>query len=499
MSKPMKITLIGASGFYAFDVYRRVFSDEKMRPVEVRIWNRNPETGESIAEMLHIVRTQSGINDVDFQLFTDRKEALVGADYVLFSSCVDYPRVRMQDMEVCERFGLSPLEGETMTPGGLMNTFRHLPILIGVARELEEVSPDAWIIPVVNPLARECDALHRHTKIRFIGHCDGIAHTRVDLATAMGRNPKDVEVIAGGVNHLTFILKMWDKNTGEDLLPYINDALPHIRQNGPFGFRFSNIVYRLLGYYPSPGDNHIADQLPFVSPKMQQEVPIPALDVIFPPRDEIRLGKISNSFAAKKAGERMKDPEVLKRFLNPPRTEETGFWMNALHGRTPPHHTEAVNIPNNGHITNLPQGSIVEVPGTIDPSGVRGYAIGDLPLPIASVCMNMLVAHESAVEAYMYRSREAAMRSLAFEPTVNDLTNIEDLFDALMEVNCKYFEPDFYEAMMKKRPGKRVEIVEAAPDNMMRPDAPQPEGSPGLDIVVGSYWGGEAGNLSDED
>ena len=91
MADPMKITLIGASGFYAFDMYRRVFSDEKMRPVELRIWNRNPKTGDAIGEMLNYVRTQSGI-DVKFDLYTDRKEALRGADYVLYTSCVDYPR-----------------------------------------------------------------------------------------------------------------------------------------------------------------------------------------------------------------------------------------------------------------------------------------------------------------------------------------------------------------------------------------------------------------------
>jgi hypothetical protein len=39
-------------------------------------------------------------------------------------------------------------------------------------------------------------------------------------------------------------------------------------------------------------------------------------------------------------------------------------------------------------------------------------------------------------------------------------------------------------------------VVTPAPDNPMTPDAPKPEGSPGLDIVVGSYWGGESGNLA---
>ena len=498
MSTTMKVSLIGASGFYGFDIYRRVFSDERMRPVELRIWNRNPETGQAIADMLDYVRTQSGIQ-VDFNLFSDRREALKDTDYVLFASCVDYPRTRVQDMEVCQRFGVYPLEGETMSPGGLMNTFRHVPILLGIARELEEVSPRAVIIPVVNPLARLCDALHRHTTIGFIGHCDGAVHTRVDLATAMGVDPKDVEVLAAGVNHLAFILKMWDKNTGENLLPRIDDALPNIRQQGPFGFRFSNMAYKLLGHYPSPGDNHIADQLPFVSREMQRAIPIPSLETVFPPGEDILAGKVANVYAAAEAAERIKKPEVLEAFLNPARTEETGTWMEALHGRIPKYHVEAIDIPNDGHITNLPQGSIVEVPGDIDVGGAHGYAIGELPSTIASLCQRMLVTHELAVEACVHRSREAALGSLAFEPTVRDLSVIEDLFDALLDVNSKYLDPEFVAEMRKKEGCRRVALVEPAPDNPMRPDAPAPENPPVLDIVAGTYWGAESGNLADSD
>jgi alpha-galactosidase len=498
MSQPMKITLVGASGFYAFDMYRRVFSDERMRPVELRIWNRNEETGSAIGEMLQYVRAQSGI-DVKFDLFKDRKEALRGTDYVLFTSCVDYPRTRVQDMAVCEKFGVYPLEGETMSPGGLMNTFRHVPILLGVAHELEEVSPDAVIIPVVNPLARECDALHRHSKIKFIGHCDGIVHTRVDLSTAMGRNPGEVECIAAGLNHLTFILKMWDKNTGEDLLPRIDAALPNIRQLGPFGFRFSNMVYKLLGCYPSPGDNHIADQLPFVSREMQKSIPIPSLEMVFPPKDVVLQGKAANVHSSAKVGEHIKEPRVLKAFLHPSRTEETGTWMLAMHGRIPLYHFEALNIPNDGNITNLPRGSIVEVPGDIDINGARGYAVGDLPPAIASLCQNMLVAHESAVEACVHASREAALRSLAFEPTVRDLSIAEDLLDALLDANARYLDPGFVAKMKKKVPARRVALVEPAADNPLRPDAPPPKETPALDLLAGTMWGAEMGNMSDKD
>lgn len=496
MSNPMKVTIIGSGGFYGFDLYRRVFGDEKMRPVELRIWNRNPQTGESISRMFTHIINQTGI-EVDFKMFDNRKESLRDTDYVLFASCVDYPRTRVQDTQVCEKFGVHPLEGETMSPGGLMNTFRHVPILLGVARELEEVSPKAVVILVVNPLARLCDAINRHSSIKFIGHCDGIAHTRVDLSTAMGKNPKDVEVIAAGVNHLTFILKMWDKNTGEDLLPLINNAMPHIRQQGPFGFRFSNMVYNLLGYYPSPGDNHIADQLPFVSREMQLSIPIPSLDSVYASIDEILNGQAANVHAAQMVGERIRDPQVLQAFINPPRYEETGTWMEALHGRISNYSVEAINIPNHGHITNLPQGSIIEVPGTIDANGARGFAIGELHPVLASLCHRMIIAHELAVEACVSQSREAALQSLSMEPTLRDLSVVESLLDALLDINSKYLDPDFV-GNLKFR-GKKYSIAPVIPhvNNLMRPDVPAPENPQVLDVMLGDYWGSKSGNLSE--
>lgn len=495
--RTMNVAVIGSSGWYAFDLYRRIFSDERMRPVNLRIWARDPESGEAVASILDYAREQSGVR-VDFELHADRKEALRGADYVLFAACVDYPRTRVQDTEACERHGVYPLEAETMTPGGLVNTFRHVPIALGVAKELEEVSPGATIIPVSNPLVRICDAISRHSSIRFVGHCDGIIHTRVDLTTAMGLDPDDVEVIAGGINHLTFILKMWHRHTGEDLLPRIDAALPHIRQNGPFGFRFSNAVYRLLGYYPSPGDNHIADQLPFVSREMQHSTPIPKLDMAFPPVQLMKDGLAQNRLGVLGGPERIRrDPAVLERFLNPPRTEESGDWMLALFGRTGAHQVEAINVPNNGHITNLPPGSIIEVPGTLDAHGPRGFAIGELPATLASLCQRMLVCHEKAVEACVYRSREAALQSIALEPTVRDLYECEALLDDLLDVNARYLDPELAAALRKPGPRGRVGIVQPAPTNTMVPETPLPEGIPEQDVLVGAAWGSNLGNLAD--
>jgi hypothetical protein len=171
--------------------------------------------------------------------------------------------------------------------------------------------------------------------------------------------------------------------------------------------------------------------------------------------------------------------------------------MQALHGRIPIYFFEGIDIPNDGHISNLPKGSIVEVPGDIDSNGVHGWTVGELPLPLASLCQRMLVTHEMAVEACVHASREAALQSLAFEPTVKDLSIVEDLLDALLDVNEKYMSAELVTGLREKNSWKRIAPVEPAPDNPMRPDAPPPDVTPVLDIVAGTYWGGEVGNLAD--
>jgi hypothetical protein len=231
---------------------------------------------------------------------------------------------------------------------------------------------------------------------------------------------------------------------------------------------------------------------------MQLLTPIPKLDTVFPPVDLMKRGQTGNAFGVLSGPKRIREDErVLEAFLNPARTEESGDWMLAMFGRTSGHDMEAIDIANDGHITNLPQGSIVEVPGELDAFGARGRAIGALPQACASLCERMLVAHEAAVEACVYRSREAALRSIAFEPTVHDLYQIEDLLDDLLDVNAQYLDPDFVAALRRPGPRGRVGLVEPAADNTMVPDAPLPAGVPEQDVLVGAAWGANLGNLAD--
>ena len=50
------------------------------------------------------------------------------------------------------------------------------------------------------------------------------------------------------------------------------------------------------------------------------------------------------------------------------------------------HYHLAVNLPNQGYITNLPKGASVEVPGVVNGAGVQGVGVGPLREGLIAWC-----------------------------------------------------------------------------------------------------------------
>ena len=86
---------------------------------------------------------------------TDRRDALPGATHVVVSIEVA-PREELwrMDWEISLRHGLRQPYAENGGPGGLMHTCRQLPDHLEIARDMERLCPDAWLILFSNPLPR---------------------------------------------------------------------------------------------------------------------------------------------------------------------------------------------------------------------------------------------------------------------------------------------------------------------------------------------------------
>jgi alpha-galactosidase len=109
------------------------------------------------------------------------------------------------------------------------------------------------------------------------------------------------------------------------------------------------------------------------------------------------------------------------------------------------HYHLAVNLPNRGYISNLPDGAIVEVPAMFSGAGVQGVGVGELPKPIAELLRREITCVQLAVDAAVHGDRQAALQYLLLDPVVSDIEVAQQILDDYLETYRKYlpaFWPD---------------------------------------------------------
>ena len=87
------------------------------------------------------------------------------------------------DLEIPERHGIKQSVGDTVGPGGVMRSLRNIPVLVDIARDMEEICPDAWMLNITNPMTTLCRAVDaRDRSSRRVGLCHEIAGAQFMLS-----------------------------------------------------------------------------------------------------------------------------------------------------------------------------------------------------------------------------------------------------------------------------------------------------------------------------
>src|SRR6185436_19934848 len=157
------------------------------------------------------------------------------------------------------RFGLRQTIGDTLGIGGIFRALRTIPVMQGIAADLADVSPDAWLLNYTNPMAMLCWATYAGTpQRRVVGLCHSVQNTTRQLAEYVGVPFEEVTFLGAGVNHQAWILRF--ERDGEDLYPLLDEAIerdPELRR------RVRVELYRRLGRFPTESSEHSAEYLPW--------------------------------------------------------------------------------------------------------------------------------------------------------------------------------------------------------------------------------------------
>lgn len=429
----MKIVVIGA-GSADFGTWNlaALMRCEKLRGAELAVVDIDEERLRLVEGLARRLNTEWG-SGIKITASQDRRKVLAGTDFVVVSVAVDREKCWQLDFEVTLPLGLRQPYAENGGPGGMAHSLRNIPILLGIARDMEELCPDAWMLSYTNPVPRMVSAVTRFTSIKMVGLCPGIYGLEEEVAQALNRSGKEIRIVGAGLNHFGWVLSIRDTTTGEDLYPLFRSAA---RRPEATWSPLSRALLERTGYFPYPSDDHVAEYLNLCHHPER--------------RPWERWGLHQYDYQAHASGrdliwdrirEVVEEGADLKRIVHSTEREMTiplilglGFGEEVT--------MPALNIPNKGYLTNLQEDGIVEVPAVADGHGLHGLVLGDLPEPIAGWCNLQISICNLVAEAGVTGSREKALQALLLDPMVNDIEQAEEIVDAYLQVHADYL-PQF--------------------------------------------------------
>jgi len=382
----------------------------------------------------------------------DEAEALKGADSVILTITTGGYDSMAHDLRIPYRYGIYQPVGDTIGPGGLSRALRNIPVVVGIARTMERVCPDAWLLNITNPMSTLTRAVWRETDIRCIGLCHELYGTLRMLQKLLGGRDwqKEFDAVVAGVNHLPWILRL--RFRGRDAFPILRRKLKRLgasalRSGGKAGTALDETLagsqqvkfalFEAFGALPAAGDRHVAEFFPwFCTEEMKRGA---AMGVALTKIEERRrrwTPRWKRNVRDITAGKVKMEPRVS--------TEATAKVVAALAGVTD--WTDVVNLPNEGQIPDLPRGAVVETMGLIRRDAAAGLPTGPVPPAIGTQLQRLVTVHEMTVEAAVAGDRALALQALMLDPlcgAVRRYGDLEKMLDELLKANRRWL-PRFF-------------------------------------------------------
>jgi alpha-galactosidase len=353
----------------------------------------------------------------------DRRAALEGCDHVINMIQVGGHAATLIDFEVPKRFGLRQTIGDTLGVGGIFRALRTIPVMWGIAGDMAEVCPDAWLLNYTNPMAMLCWATYAGSPIsRVVGLCHSVQWTTRGLAEAVGVPYEEVDYLGAGVNHQAWILRF--ARNGENLYPKLDEV---IARDPELQRRVRVELYRRMGYFPTESSEHSAEYLPWFlrDDQMIERFRVPVDEYVRRSEENLELyEEMRTTLAEGGSFEIERSLEYASLIIHSVLTGEE----RVIYG----------NVRNTGLIPNLPDGACVEVPCLVDGNGVQPTSVGPLPAQLAALNRTFLNVCELTVRAAIEGSRELVHQAALLDPNASGTLApqaIHEMVEALIDAH----------------------------------------------------------------
>ena len=434
---PVKISIIGAgSAVFSLNLIRDLCLTPNLRGSTISFMDIDAERLDAAHTLCQRYADEVS-NPLILEKTTDRRESLLGADFVINTAlAAGHHRLRA-GWDVARRLGYR-MGGSlhVMHDEAFWINFYQFRLFESVIQDVLDICPDAWYLMVNNPVLSGVTYLSRkYPQAKVVGLCHGFTGV-YHIADVLGLDRERLTFEIPGVNHFVWLTHLY--HDGQDVMPLLDEWIeakaPQYWQTcapsddlGPKAVD----LYRRFGVFPI-GDTattgggawpwwyHTDD----ATEQRWHEDPMGWYNRYFADLEtnvrRIReVGadmncKVTEAFPARKSGEVMA-PLIESIACDVPRV---------LIG----------NIANTGRfVPGVPDGFAVEIPLLVSKRGVEGIQTRGLPQAVVAYILRDRVAPvEVELEAYEAGCKALLLQLVMMDPWTRSIDQACKLVDEIL-------------------------------------------------------------------
>jgi alpha-galactosidase len=220
MANTAKIGIIGAgSAQFSAGIVRDICVNKGLEGSHVCFMDVDEGRLANIYALAQKITNELGVK-LTFQKTTRMEEAIRGMDFVINTAQVGGHSWTEAQRDMMEKHGY--YRGMHISQLGQMVFF------LEVAKLIEAVASNAWLIQSANPVFEGCTLMTRETKTRVIGLCHGHYGYR-EIADVLGLPRDEVQANMIGFNHWIWMTEFRYK--GKDAYPLIDEWIETRAEN----------------------------------------------------------------------------------------------------------------------------------------------------------------------------------------------------------------------------------------------------------------------------
>jgi 6-phospho-beta-glucosidase len=430
----MKITVIGGGSTYTPELIQGFIQLHNQLPLdELWLMDIQPQRLEIVGDFCERIVEHAGA-PFKVRLTDNRREAVLGADYVVTQLRVGFIPARREDEYLGKRHGL--IGQETTGIGGMAKALRTIPVILDIAKDIRELAPQALLVNFTNPSGLITEALARHAPdVPSVGLCNSPITMKMELLaglqalTGEAIQPAEAQLNALGLNHLCWYrgLQVNGKDRWQQIIPAYLESLR--QESDP---EWPAELVESLGMIPNGYLQYYYD----TSHKL-------AAQDKWPPSRAEQVLSIEADLLRQYADPTLvvPPPDLMKRGGAYYSTLATQV-INAHYNNSG--QVEVVNTRHNGAVPGWPADWVLELPCRIDRAGI--HPLPAEPLPPA--CFGLLAQVKSyellTVEAAVHGNRNAAYQAMLAHPLGPKVAQIPEVLDDLLQTHRRYL-PRFFQ------------------------------------------------------